>query len=256
MNDESNILLTIIDAIAAHKWAGLGGTLCALFVVLLTDRAQYFPKTWNSPLRTVIGTLVGALGLTLNQVQDGGDLGKIALSVLATTLPTLVAELAAIRTGKGGTSGATGKADRGPEETKPEGKSLKMVGFDGLRFGLAIGALTFLLPDCAVSLQSAHSARVSEIHMAATSGGATPTADRSRCDSLDNQHRTWGALAEFASVLAGTGGIMTLPIADDQKTLRAVDVSAALVLGAFAATAVFVQQDTAATWARECSVAQ
>ncbi len=73
------------------------------------------------------------------------------------------------------------------------------------------------------------------------------------CASLDRDHRTWGAVAKFSGVLSGSGGLATLPISDDQKTLRfSVGISSA-VLGALAVTAIYVEQDAAATWARKCS---
>ena len=73
------------------------------------------------------------------------------------------------------------------------------------------------------------------------------------CAGLDNQHRAWGAVAKFAGVLSGSGGLATLPISDDQKTLRfSVGISSA-VLGALAVTAVYIEQDAATTWAKRCS---
>lgn len=73
------------------------------------------------------------------------------------------------------------------------------------------------------------------------------------CAGLDNQHRAWGAVAKFAGVLSGSGGLATLPISDEQKTLRfSVGISSA-VLGALAVTAVYIEQDAAATWAKKCS---
>lgn len=73
------------------------------------------------------------------------------------------------------------------------------------------------------------------------------------CIQLDKDHRIWGALAKFSGALAGTGGLATLPIPEDQKTARvSVGISAA-VMGAFAAAAVYVEQDAASTWAKQCS---
>ena len=80
-----------------------------------------------------------------------------------------------------------------------------------------------------------------------------PAAVGYNCAGLDDAHRAWGAIAKFAGVLSGTGGLATLPISDEQKTLRfSVGISSA-VLGALAATAVYIEQDAAATWAKECS---
>ena len=73
------------------------------------------------------------------------------------------------------------------------------------------------------------------------------------CAALDDQHRTWGAVAKFSGVLSGSGGLATLPVADDQKTLRFTIGISAAVLGALAVTSVYVEQDAAATWARRCA---
>ncbi len=89
-------LSQLAGMIAAHAWAGVGGLLAMTFVTLLTDRVHFLPS-WDSPLRTFLGTLVGALGLVLNQTQDGGNPVATTISVVATTLPTLLAELAALR---------------------------------------------------------------------------------------------------------------------------------------------------------------
>ncbi len=82
----------ITSLIAAHEWAGLGGLLCMVFVTLLTDRAKFLP-TWDNPLRPFLGTLVGAAGLILNRAQDGDSNVAMVVSVVATSLPTLLAEL-------------------------------------------------------------------------------------------------------------------------------------------------------------------
>jgi len=73
------------------------------------------------------------------------------------------------------------------------------------------------------------------------------------CASLDNQHRTWGAVGKFGAVVAGAGGIATLPIDSDQKTLRASVAISALIVGAVSAAAVYIEQDAASTYARECA---
>lgn len=73
------------------------------------------------------------------------------------------------------------------------------------------------------------------------------------CAALDNTHRTWGAIAKFSGVVAGSGGLATLPLtSDDDKTARiAVGVSA-VVIGGIAAAAVYVEEDAASTWSAEC----
>ncbi len=105
----------------------------------------------------------------------------------------------------------------------------------------SVGALTIFLGGCTAPLQRTPTAP------------AMPPPVAYDCAGLDNQHRAWGAVAKFAGVLSGSGGLATLPISDDQKTLRfSVGISSA-VLGALAVTAVYIEQDAAATWAKRCS---
>jgi hypothetical protein len=73
------------------------------------------------------------------------------------------------------------------------------------------------------------------------------------CVALDKDHRTWGALAKFSAALAGTGGLATLPIDPDEKTARVTVGVSAAALAAFAAAAIYVEQDAATTWATRCA---
>lgn len=78
---------------------------------------------------------------------------------------------------------------------------------------------------------------------------ATPS---DACIGLDNTHRTWGAIAKFSGVIAGGGGLATLPIDTDQKTARITVATSALVLGGISAAAVYIEQDAAGAYAKEC----
>jgi len=78
---------------------------------------------------------------------------------------------------------------------------------------------------------------------------STPT---QTCASLDTTHRTWGAVAKFSGVVAGAGGLATLPIDSDQKTLRTSVAISALLVGGLAAASVYVEQDAAGAYARDC----
>jgi hypothetical protein len=77
----------------------------------------------------------------------------------------------------------------------------------------------------------------------------TPT---QMCASLDATHRTWGAVAKFSGVVAGAGGLATLPIDSDEKALRASVAISALLIGGLSAASVYVEQDAAGAYARDC----
>jgi len=77
-----------------------------------------------------------------------------------------------------------------------------------------------------------------------------PTVD---CSGLDRDHRTWGAVAKFAGVVAGSGALASVPVGDDQKTLKWSIGVGAVLIGGLAAAAVFVEQDAASTFAKECT---
>ena len=80
-----------------------------------------------------------------------------------------------------------------------------------------------------------------------------PAYSKDRCASLDDQHRTWGALAKGAAVLAGAGGLGTIPL--DNKTEREVVASSSLAVAAFAAIAVALEEGAGTSWSRECASA-
>jgi len=73
-----------------------------------------------------------------------------------------------------------------------------------------------------------------------------------RCATLDDSHRSWGALAKFSGALAGSGGLVAIPT-DDHKDVRWIAGLSAAALGALAAASVYVSEDAAAAWARDCS---
>jgi len=71
-----------------------------------------------------------------------------------------------------------------------------------------------------------------------------------RCMSLDNQHRVWGAVGKGTAVLAGAEGLSTI-VTDNEKLQTGLAIGA-LATGAISATAVYVSEDAATSWAREC----
>lgn len=79
-------------------------------------------------------------------------------------------------------------------------------------------------------------------------GAAPPSA---RCQTLDDRHTTWSAVAQGAAVLGGGSGVATL--ADLGPDYRAPVAVTAVAAGALAAVAVAVSDGAAESWARECS---
>lgn len=111
--------------------------------------------------------------------------------------------------------------------------------------GPAVGmlVLAFVLAGCAGPFEETRAARTS-----ARAAAAPPS---SRCVELDNRYASWGAIAKGAVVVSGASGIATVPAkSDGLKTGLAITSVAAAALGA---SAIFVSEAAATSWARECS---
>lgn len=108
--------------------------------------------------------------------------------------------------------------------------------------------LLVALPSMTACTQSLEEAKWAGLDPQARASAAPPSA---RCQSLDNQHRTWGAIGKGAAVLSGAEGISTWPV-QGQSAETALAISAG-VTAAVAATAMYVSEDVEATWARECA---
>jgi hypothetical protein len=80
----------------------------------------------------------------------------------------------------------------------------------------------------------------------------TPARDATRCASLDDGHRTWGGVAKGSAVLAGASGVAVIPIPSDDKTARISVAGGAVAAAALAAASMFVSDDFATAWSREC----
>jgi hypothetical protein len=74
--------------------------------------------------------------------------------------------------------------------------------------------------------------------------------DRAECVSLDSSHRIWGGLAKGAAVAAA--GLGALEVPDLGKDARIGIGATAIGMGAIAAASVFISEDAAASWARDC----
>ena len=72
-----------------------------------------------------------------------------------------------------------------------------------------------------------------------------------RCASLDDQHRTWGGIGKGSAVLAGAAGLSVIPVSGETGKVSLAAGSA--VAGAVAATAVYVSEQAAGSYVRECS---
>lgn len=79
-----------------------------------------------------------------------------------------------------------------------------------------------------------------------------PAAPSSECISLDRTHRTWGAIGKFSGILSGASGLATVPLSDSEKGLRTGIALSAVVIAGIAVAAMYVEQDAAASWARDC----
>lgn len=71
-----------------------------------------------------------------------------------------------------------------------------------------------------------------------------------RCSSLSDRSTAWGAVGMGTAVLSGASGLGALP-ADGSVELGLAIGS--LTLGGVSAASMFVSQESAASWARECS---
>lgn len=75
--------------------------------------------------------------------------------------------------------------------------------------------------------------------------------DPKRCQSLDDEHQTWTALAKGGAALTGAEGLTLIPV--DDKGARIGLAIGAAVAAAFTAFAVSEADGAASSWAKECS---
>lgn len=116
---------------------------------------------------------------------------------------------------------------------------------------LVLAFFGFVVSACAGSLEMSKKAGTTARLSAAP--GVMAVSSPERCESLDDQSRTWGAIAKSAAVLSGAGGISSIPISSDQKELRTGVVITSVALAGLAALAVGIEEGATNTWARDCS---
>jgi hypothetical protein len=203
-------------------------------------------KNLTKPVRAVIAAALAIVSATVDNLSTPGSTFQSAIvTAFGVAGPSFLLLVIEAIGGGGGGGSAVAVHVATPAPGKSAGPySAAIVNYPAMllaSFAIAIG---MLLCGCSGSLEAAR-------HTTPTLGAAP---DSPTCVALDSQHRTWGALAEFAGVVAGVGGLSTLPIPADDKTARTTVAISSIVVGAFAATAVYVEQDAASTWARECTV--
>jgi hypothetical protein len=112
---------------------------------------------------------------------------------------------------------------------------------------LACSLLLVLVGGCAGSFEEARLAGL----QAHSPTKAVAVAPSERCQSLDNQHRTWGGVAKVSAVMAGAQGLSAIPVED--KRARIGLAAGTAVTAAAAAGAEYLSEGAAESWARECS---
>jgi hypothetical protein len=116
---------------------------------------------------------------------------------------------------------------------------------------LALIATSLATFACAGSFEEARvTTPVKPVRMSAPLNGIIAPADRAECVSLDSSHRIWGGLAKGAAVAAA--GLGALEVPDLGKDARIGIGASAIGVGAIAAASVFISEDAAASWARDC----
>ncbi len=218
----------------------------------IIEKIKDEPVAFQAILQNILALAV-SFGFHLTAQQIGGILMASA-AILAFFTRKAVTPVSKLGKGSGGGDSGDDAEPIPLTRSKPPTAPpvTKMVAYT-----LAGAVLTFaigtVICGCAGSLENAHArgARARAVVEKAGLGVILPQAEE--CATLDQEHRTWGAVAEIAGVLAGAGGVSTIPIPEDQKATRVAVATSAIVLGAVAATAVWISQDAAASWARDCA---
>jgi hypothetical protein len=115
--------------------------------------------------------------------------------------------------------------------------------------------LPLLLLGCSTSLVSAQRQAL-DARYGSTSGGVSYVPSE-RCETLSDRHTLWGGIAKGAAIGAGASGVASLPVQElpEDKRGTATYTAAGVMVGLaiLAGSAVYVEQDSAAAFARECA---
>jgi hypothetical protein len=108
---------------------------------------------------------------------------------------------------------------------------------------ILIVACSLTATGCAGSFEVARSYRLPRDDVAQV--------DELRCRAIDEQRIAWGAVAKGSAFLAGGSGVTAFPVEDDQA--RFALAATAIAAGAASITAVYVSEQKAELWVRECA---
>lgn len=115
---------------------------------------------------------------------------------------------------------------------------------------LGLIALAIALTGCGGSLEQARTAG-KEVRVTGSESYLAKLDPH--CRKLDNQRATWGGAAKGLGFISGSSGLATIPIDDEDKAAQTAVISTAVVVGAATVLSVYVAEQKAAAWARECS---
>ncbi len=107
--------------------------------------------------------------------------------------------------------------------------------------------MTLCLCGCSGSLTQAHTDG-----LAARRGATVGVAPSARCQSIDNQRTTWGAVEVGGVVLTSASGIGTLALPGDSRDVQRALAGATLGAAVVTAVAFEVEQAKDTAWVREC----
>jgi hypothetical protein len=116
-----------------------------------------------------------------------------------------------------------------------------------IKLGLVIMA-TCCTIGCATPLEQARTAGIAERKHDVNAASEAPD----YCRRLDREHTIWGAIAKGAVIGAGSSGVAAIPLDTSRDAQIAVGATAA-ALAIAGGVALYVQEQKAAAWARECA---
>lgn len=225
-------ITTLLDLMAGHQWAMLSASV--LMISLAIGR-RMAPLVWTKIpawARPVPLLLAAGIPEYVAQIQLGVAWPFAALYALMFGLGAI---------GVIGAVGGTVKRKDINEKARAE----RLTRADKTT-PVAVGLLLMVLglPSCAASLEEA---KLAGLDPQARAASVPPS---ERCQSLDSQRRTWGAIGKGAGVLAGASGLAAIPV--DDKTARIGLAAGTVAAGTVAIVGIWVSEDAGDAWVREC----